>query len=717
MKRRSIKVLLIEDNPRDAHLARMWLSGTASVGWDMPVFNVEWVNKLAAALEQLRAVSAGERDAVDVVLTDLDLPDSQADETFATLRRHFPHLPIVVLTGREDAELARSSVRAGAQDYLFKNEAAGSLLAHALVYAIERQENAQALQKAHEKLEQRVATGAQELQRANAELNAEIAERRQTEKRLKEALAATQQRESETGWLLDASQAVLECHTFEQSARRIFDAARQVTGATSGYIALMSENGEENEVLFLESGGLPCNVDPDLPMPIRGLRAEAYDRAEVVYDNDFADSRWVDFLPLGHVELHNVMFAPLTIHNQVVGVMGLANKPSDFTPDDARFARAFGDMAAIALRRVRAEDALRESYERYQTILRTIEDGYFEVDLEGNFTFFNEAMAKIIGYAEKEMLGLNYRAYMSQATAEGVYQAFNRVYRTGKPNHGFDWQLVSKGGGERWVSVSIVLMRAENGSAVGFQGIARDITARIGAEKKLERYAAALERSNRELEQFAYVASHDLQEPVRLVKSYLKLLYQRCQDKLDEETDSFINSAIEGTERMQEMIRALLDLARLETRGQEFTATDCNTVLQDALTSLALMIEESEAQVTYDPLPTVMAEQVQLRQVFQNLVANGIKFRRKEVRPHVHISANRQGEEWLFRVQDNGIGIDPQQTERVFQIFRRLHNREDYPGIGIGLALCKRIVERHGGCIRVESEPGTGSTFYFTVPS
>jgi len=190
--------------------------------------------------------------------------------------------------------------------------------------------------------------------------------------KLKESIAGT--RESEMSRLLEVSRVVLDCHGFEQSARRLFDACRNATGAASGYVALLSADGKENEVLFLESGGMPCSVDPQLPMPVRGLRAEAYGRAAPVYENDFMNSQWAQFMPPGHVNLQNVMFAPLVLNGKVEGIIGLANKPVDFTEDDARIASGFGDIAAIGLQRARAEDALRQSEERFRLIFQTSPD-------------------------------------------------------------------------------------------------------------------------------------------------------------------------------------------------------------------------------------------------------------------------------------------------------------------------------------------------------
>ena len=224
-----------------------------------------------------------------------------------------------------------------------------------------------------------------------------------------------------------------------------------------------------------------------------------------------------------------------------------------------------------------------------------------------------------------------------------------------------------------------------------------------------------LSRSNQELDQFASVASHDLLEPLRAVAGYVSLVEVRMHDQLDAKALHHLDGAIEGAKRMQRLITDLLAISRLGTQGKAFTPVDVNAVLEQAVESLSVSMRESGAQITHDPLPMLTADAGQLIQLFQNLIANAIKFRGEQTL-EVHIGVQRQEHQWRFAVRDNGIGIEPQYYERIFLIFQRLHTRDQYPGTGIGLAICKKIVERHGGTIGVESSPGHGTTFFFTIP-
>jgi PAS domain S-box-containing protein len=235
------------------------------------------------------------------------------------------------------------------------------------------------------------------------------------------------------------------------------------------------------------------------------------------------------------------------------------------------------------------------------------------------------------------------------------------------------------------------------------------------AEALLKQQKEDLARSNAELQQFAYVASHDLQEPLRMVTSYLELLERRYKGQLDDKADQFIGYAVDGAVRMQALINALLGYSRIGTNEQAWQSVDCELLLQEVLTNLKVTIDQNQANITHDPLPSVIADRTQLAQLFQNLISNGIKFRQAAA-PKIHIGVERSTDKWLLSIRDNGIGIDQQYADRIFVIFQRLHSRGDYPGTGIGLAICKKIVERHGGKLWVKSEPGQGATFYFTLP-
>lgn len=250
----------------------------------------------------------------------------------------------------------------------------------------------------------------------------------------------------------------------------------------------------------------------------------------------------------------------------------------------------------------------------------------------------------------------------------------------------------------------------------------RELLARVqamlrikAAEEESARYAAELERSNQELGDFAYILSHDLNEPLRMVHSFLGLLQKRYADQLDDEANEFIEYAVNGADRMKAMIDSLLVYSRIGTLGKTFKSIALDDVLADALGNLKLLIEENQVEINSDPLPSVMADRAQIVQLFQNLISNAIKFRNPDG-SKIDIRSEKQTDETVVSFQDNGIGIDPQNHERIFRMFQRLHTRNEYPGMGAGLAICKRIIERHGGRIWVASESGAGATFYISFP-
>ena len=383
-----------------------------------------------------------------------------------------------------------------------------------------------------------------------------------------------------------------------------------------------------------------------------------------------------------------------------------------FLDEQGKPCRLVGTCLDVTERK-RTEAALQESETRFRTLLENLPQKIFMKDRRFRWVMINERFARDLGIRPVDVVGKVDSDLFPGELADKYRADDIRIVETGQSEELEEPYLEQ--GQERWVRTTKAPVRDGTGAVVGVCGVFSDITEHKRAEAALRRALADVERSNKELEQFAYVASHDLQEPLRMISSYTQLLAERYGDKLDDKAKKYIGYAVDGAIRLQAQINDLLTYSRVGTRGKPLEPTDSHAALGEAIRNLSSAIEESRALVVNDDLPTVRADAVQLALVFQNLIANAIKFHGEES-PCVHVSARDQGTEWVFSVKDNGIGIDPKFAERLFVIFQRLHTREEYPGSGIGLAICKRIVERHGGRIWFESEPGKGSTFFFTVP-
>ncbi len=327
--------------------------------------------------------------------------------------------------------------------------------------------------------------------------------------------------------------------------------------------------------------------------------------------------------------------------------------------------------------------------------------------------YCNAAFEKITGYATEEVLGHNCRFLQGTDHQQPGLEDIRRAIRQGTEAKA-ELRNYRKDGSPFWNELYIAPVKDQQGRLTHFIGIQTDITERKHQETELARKTRELAQSNAELQQFAYVASHDLQEPLRMVASYTQLLGKRYRGQLDKDADEFIGYAVDGANRMQRLIRDLLEYSRVGSERQSYEKTDCELVFQQAMQNLSASVRERHAEVTHDPLPTVHANPTHLIQVFQNLIGNALKFQ-GEFPSKIHVGAKALPDGWEFSVRDNGVGIPAEQRERIFSIFQRLHGQSEYPGTGIGLAICKRIVEKYGGQIRVESELGKGSIFYFTL--
>ena len=362
----------------------------------------------------------------------------------------------------------------------------------------------------------------------------------------------------------------------------------------------------------------------------------------------------------------------------------------------------------------RIEIALRESEARFRSITQSATDAIISADSDDNIISWNKSAQTIFGYTEEEVLGKSVILIIPEKYRDAHKKGLERVNSTGETRIiGKTVELVGlrKDGSEFPLDLSLSTWKI--GTRRLYSGIIRDVTERKQTDEKLKQTLTELERSNKDLEQFAYAASHDLQEPLRTVSNFSQLLAKRYKGELDAKADQFIGFIVDGSTRMQEMIDNLLAYSRVSTRAKPFEPTDSETLFDQALTNVKMAIEESDAVVTHKSLPTVIADASQLVQLFQNLLSNAIKFRKEK--PLIMVSAAQKGHEWLFSVEDNGIGIAPEFMEHIFKMFEREYASAEYPGTGVGLAICKKIVERHGGRIWVESEIGKGSTFYFTI--
>jgi PAS domain S-box-containing protein len=489
-----------------------------------------------------------------------------------------------------------------------------------------------------------------------------------------------------------------------------------------------------------------------------------------VLDSGFLTWRFISSSP----EPLIVAFLPITQKNQVTRVLLVGHRTSELLPKDllnvylalAGLVGATAERLAseaelrkqrrhlerqIAERRC-AEEALREREQFLSSIFESIQDGISILDSDLNIVRTNPTIEQWYSHALPLIGKKCFEAYhKSERPCETCPVV--RTLETGKTTYEVVPRIGAEGQTDGWLELyAFPLIDPGSDQVIGVIEYFRDISDRKKAEEALrasderhraeleqriqertselgianerlrneiaerKRTASELERSNAELQQFAYVASHDLQEPLRMISSYMQLLERRYKGKLDQDADDFISYAVDGAKRMHGLINDLLQYSRVGTHAKPFESVDCEVLLGQVLANLRISIQDCHAEVTHDPLPVVMADPTQLIQIFQNLIGNGLKFGKDE-RPLIHVSAEQADGSWLFLVRDNGIGMDPQYADRIFVIFQRLHGRDEYPGTGIGLAICKKIVERHGGRIWVESELGAGTTFYFTIPA
>jgi two-component system CheB/CheR fusion protein len=369
--------------------------------------------------------------------------------------------------------------------------------------------------------------------------------------------------------------------------------------------------------------------------------------------------------------------------------------------------------------RKRAEEILRQSEARFRSVFDNSRDVIYRLNVQtGRFEYVSPSVKTVVGFSPDEIMEMDADTAMGVVHPDDLPVMRAALASLEETGHGeVEYRQRTKSGEYRWISNNMSLTRDAAGRPLYRDGNIRDVAERKQAEEAVRQAAKELERSNEDLAQFAHVASHDLQEPLRMVTGFLKLLQERYESQLDDKAKEYIGYSVDGATRMSQLIIDLLALSRVASKGKELQPTDSGKALAIALANLRVSIQDAGATVTYDELPTIKADSTQLTQLLQNLIGNALKFRTPDRPCQVHVGVEKKDDQWVFSVRDNGIGIPKQAFDRIFVIFQRLHTRDKYAGTGIGLAICKKIVERHGGRIWVESEPGEGSTFCFTIPS
>lgn len=370
----------------------------------------------------------------------------------------------------------------------------------------------------------------------------------------------------------------------------------------------------------------------------------------------------------------------------------------------------------------KARDGLEEQVEEgmdeikiLASIVESSDDAIIGLDLNYKISSWNHGAIEMYGYFPDEIIGKHVSVLMEPDEWKSNLKLIERA-KEGKSIKHRESVRLKKGGSKFNASITVSPIKNEKGDIVGLSSISKDITWRKKAEKDLKDIISELKRSNDELQQFAYITSHDLQEPLRTIASYAQLIERRYKGKLDDDADEFIDFMVDGSRRMKQMIQGLLEYSRVGTKGGEFSEFEAEDALNYALNNLGSAINDVHAEIIYDSLPVIFADKDQIIRVFQNLIGNALKFCREGIQPKIHISVQKIEKEYIFSVSDNGIGLEKQYHDQIFELFKRLHAIGEYQGAGIGLAIVKRIIDRHGGRIWVESEFGEGSTFYFTIP-
>ncbi len=551
----------------------------------------------------------------------------------------------------------------------------------------------------------------------------------------------------------ELGQALNSTTSFEETLSVCLEHAVSLSGLDAGGIYLVDE-ASGNIDLMVHQGLSPAFVASSSHYDADAPNARMVLAGKPIYANHQEMDDLVDETRSAE-RLRALAVIPVVNQGQVIACLNVASHQQDEVPEFAHLVlETLGTQMAGAIMRAVVSRSLEASEQKYRAIYENSLNGIalhqIILDDAGQpvdyiFLDVNPAFTELTGLSAELVLGKRVTEVLPGIEKDPFIEIYGRTAETGKPvrfqqytsalDKHYSIQTYSPRRGQFVTVFSDVTKRIKGEEELKAHrehleelvtertaeleranvDLEREVSVRRRMEQALRDANTELERSNQDLEQFAYAASHDLQEPLRMISSYLQLLERRYGGELDEAADEFIGYAVDGAKRMRGLIDSLLVYSRVGRSDDPVEKVDCERVLGRALANLRRTIEERGAQITHDPLPEVTALEGQLVQLLQNLISNGIKFCETDP-PEVHVSAQREDDHWVFAVRDNGLGIDPEFAERIFGVFQRLHKRDVYPGTGIGLAICKRIVKRHNGRIWVESRPGEGATFSFTIP-
>ena len=563
----------------------------------------------------------------------------------------------------------------------------------------------------------------------------DITEHKEIERGLKESSEEIKRNNKILKGITKIFQAGLRVKSKEELAQIALNVIEEIVGSSSGFICEITSENLLNIIATSFSGvyehktseGKQLTMETDLP--IKGIRWGAINEARPLICNDIdKHPKWIE-PPGNHIKIKSFLGVPLVYTGEVFGEIGLVHNDKDFSKDDLEVVESISVAITDALMSYKSRNQLTEyklkleelvnkfkdSEESFRALAENSPDLITRIDTDFKYIFINFKILELQGNYPDFYLGKTFEeAGTPLRYAEMWRSKYQKLLDTGELQN-FEYSSITNNG-FRYFETTAVPEYNSKGEIESILSISRDITERKMSERKLKEIITELQRSNKELQSFAYITSHDLQEPLRTIASYAQLIERRYKGKLDSDADDFIEYMVDGAKRMKSMIQGLLDYSRVGTKGNEFKEFKSKDALDYALSNLESSIVENNAEITSSSLPVIFADEDQIARVFQNLIGNAIKFSREGIKPEIHISAREKDKEYVFAVSDNGIGMEEQYSDHIFEVFKRLHSIDEYRGAGIGLAIVKRIIDRHEGRVWVESELGRGSKFYFTIP-